>query len=60
MSYSYLWHTDRILYVFFLLLAVILSEFMRNTGEKIELQKKAHKRIRVRDIIMSFFVTFFV
>ena len=66
--YSFLRYTDRLLDVFFLLLAVILSELMRNQEGKMELHKTVHKRICVKDItffwlhallLMSFFVVFF-
>ena len=47
---SYLRYTDRHLDVFFMLFALILSDFHGNPRRKIELQKKVHRRISVRDI----------
>ena len=46
MLYNYLRYTRRL----FLLLPVILYSFMRKQGGKIELQKKAQRRICVRNI----------
>ena len=48
--YSYFRYTDRLLDVFFLSLAVIFQSFMGNQKEKIELQKKIHRRSCVREI----------
>ena len=42
--HSYLRYIDKLWNVFFLLLPVILSELLRNQEEKIELQKKVHRR----------------
>ena len=48
--HSYLRYIDRILDVFFFLLAVILSELYQSSKKKTDLQKKLHRRICVRDI----------
>ena len=50
MLYSYLRFTDRVLDVFFFLLAVILSELYEKPRRKIELPKKLHGRTSERDI----------
>ena len=67
--HSYLRCCERLLDVFFLLLAIILSECHENPRRKDWLQQKVHKRICVRGIIIfwlhallliSFFVAFSV
>ena len=49
--HSYLRCSERFLDVFFLLLAVILSDFHENPRRKDWLQQKVHERICARDII---------
>ena len=48
--YSYLRYTDRLLGVFSLLLALILSELHENSRRKVELQKKSTSKICASDI----------
>ena len=66
--YSYLRYTDKLLDVFFLLLAVTYQRFKRNQEGKVKLQKKVQRRIiLVRNIIfwlhtllpMSYFLSLF-